>query len=104
MPVGVFELRSFGFLGQRAVFSVSCVISLKRGIVFVGDLEKLGDAGAFKIRGATASALKMATHGAGDTILVYLAYVHEEVTGLGAAVIPLLKELGNLRVMGSEAS
>jgi hypothetical protein len=72
--------------------------------VLVGDLEKLDDAWPFKVPGATVPAFKMAAYGACDAILIYLAYVHEEVTVLGAAVIPVLKELGNLGVMGSQAS
>jgi len=72
--------------------------------VLVSDLEKLGDVWPLKVTGATALAFKMATHGAGNAILIYLAYVYEEVAVLGAAVIPVLKKLGNLGVMGFEAS
>ena len=70
----------------------------------VGVIEELEDTRAFKVCGATASAVEMAAYGAGYTILINLAYVHEEVTVLGATVIPLFKQLSNLRIMGSEAS
>jgi hypothetical protein len=72
--------------------------------VLVGILEKLDYAWALKVCGATASTVEVAAHGAGDAIFIYLADVHEEVTVLSAAVIPLLKNFGNLWVMSSEAS
>ena len=67
-------------------------------------MEKLEDTWAFEVCGATASAVEMTAYGTRYAILIYLAYVHEEVTVLGTLVIPLFKYLGNLGVMGSEAS
>jgi hypothetical protein len=72
--------------------------------MLVGVLEKLDYAWALKVCGATASTVEMTAHGAGYAILIYLADVHEEVTVLSAAVVPLLKNFGNLWVMSSEAS
>jgi len=46
----------------------------------------------------------MAAHGAGQAVLIYLAYVYEEFTVLSAAVIPLLEDFGGLWEVGSEAS
>jgi len=75
-----------------------------QAIVLVGVLEQLDDVWRLNVCGATAAAVEMAAHGAGYAILIYLAYVDEEVTALSAAVIPLLNDFGNLRVMRSEAS
>lgn len=50
-----------------------------------------------------APVFKTTTHGAGDAVLMNRAYVDEEGAVLGAAVIPVVKELGNPRKMGSQA-
>jgi hypothetical protein len=47
---------------------------------------------------------KVATYGAGDTILVNLADIFEEVALLGASVIPILEEFLKHYSMGTEAS
>jgi hypothetical protein len=47
---------------------------------------------------------KVATYGAGDTVLVNLADVFEEVALHGASVIPILEELLEHYSMGTEAS
>jgi uncharacterized membrane protein len=72
--------------------------------MLVGVLEKLDYAWALQVRGATARGVKMVAYGAGQAVLVYLTYVDEKVTVLSAAVIPFLKNFGNLWVMSSEAS
>jgi uncharacterized membrane protein len=72
--------------------------------MLVGVLEKLEDAWPLQVRGDAARGVKMVTYGAGHAVLVYLTYIDEEVTVLSAAVVPLLKNFGNLWVMSSEAS
>ena len=48
--------------------------------------------------------LKVATYSAGDTVLVNLADVFEEVALYGASVIPILEKLLKHYSMGTEAS
>lgn len=72
-------------------------------IVLVGVLEKLQYTWPLKVCGVTAD-VEIAAHGAGHAVLVYLAYVDEEVTVLSAAVIPLLEDFGGLWEVSSEAS
>ena len=73
-------------------------------IVDPGDIQQLDYAWALKVSGAAAGAVEIAAYGAGYAILIYLAYIDEEVTVLSAAVIQFFKHLSNLRVMGSEVS
>jgi len=73
-------------------------------VVLFGGLEKLKYAWPLKVCGVTAAAIKMAAHGAGNAVLVNLAYVDEEVTVICTTVIPLLKDFGGLWEVSSEAS
>ncbi|UCH51121.1 MAG: hypothetical protein JSV54_09050 [Chloroflexota bacterium] len=61
-----------------------------QAIVLVAVLEKLQYTGPFKICGATAVAIEVAAYGAGHAVLVYLAYIYEEVTVLSTTVKPFL--------------
>jgi len=71
--------------------------------VLIGGLEQAEDAGTLEVALNTPP-FKVATNGAGDAIFIHLANVFEEVAGLSASVVPILKELLKYRFMGSKAS
>ncbi|GEM_PF-3407629 len=75
-----------------------------QAVVLIAVLEKLDDARTLKVCGATAAAVEVATHSAGNAVLINLAYVYEEVTVLSAAVEQFLEYFGGLREVRSEAS
>jgi hypothetical protein len=72
-------------------------------IVVVTGLEQLEYSRPPGVSGA-AFLFKVATDGAGDTVLVNLADVFEEVALRSASVIPILEELLKHYSMGTEAS
>jgi hypothetical protein len=73
-------------------------------IVHFGGVKELEDAGPLQVSGAAARGIEVVTYSAGHAVLVRLTYIDEEVTGLGAAVIPLFQKFRDLRVMCPEAS
>ncbi|MCK4964013.1 MAG: hypothetical protein KAH98_00065 [Dehalococcoidia bacterium] len=97
---------TIAFFEPKDVFKVFCFCyrSLLPGqsIVIVGGLEQADDARALGARRA-ALLFEVITHGAGDAVFIHLADVLEEVTVLGALIIPLLEELLETHSMGSEA-
>jgi len=72
--------------------------------MFIGGFKQVEDIWALSIGSAAAAAFEIAADGAGDTVFIHLADVHEEVAVLSASVIPLLEELLQPRYMGAEAS
>ena len=72
-------------------------------IMVVTGLEKCEYTGPPGVGGA-AFLFKVATYGAGDTVLVNLADIFEEGALLGASVIPILEELLKHYSMGTEVS
>ena len=72
-------------------------------IMVVTGLEQLEYTRPPGVSGA-AFLFKVATYGAGDTVLVNLADVFEEVAFHSASVIPVLEELLKRYSMGTEAS
>jgi len=84
-------------------FFMLLVVTADLLIMVVTGLEQVEYTRPPGVSGA-ARFFKVATYGAGDTVLVNLADVFEEVALLGASVIPILEELLKYYSMGTEAS
>jgi len=85
------------FLFMLVVVTIDLLIMMVTGLEQVEYTRPPGVSGAARL-------VKVATDGAGDTVLVNLADVFEEVTLHGASVIPILEELLKHYSMGTEAS